>query len=70
MGAVKFRNKWGIDFCFKRERIRKTSPENSKAGAQAYEAVIRQMLTRGESVKEIFNTTPKEQNSRRTCKNH
>ncbi len=60
MGAVKFRNTWGIDFSFKRERIRKTSPDNSKAGAQAYEAVIRQRLSRGETIKEIFDTIQKE----------
>ena len=60
MGAVKFRNNWGIDFSFKRERIRKTSPDNSKAGAQAYEAVIRQRLSRGETTKEIFDSIQKE----------
>ncbi len=39
-----------MDFRFNRDRIRKRGPENSKAGAQAYESVLRQKLARGESV--------------------
>ncbi len=31
-------------------RYRKRSPENSRAGALAYEAVLRQTLARGESL--------------------
>lgn len=48
MGVRKRYNKWWVDFCFDRSRYRKPSPENSKAGAQAYELVIKQKLARGE----------------------
>ncbi|MGV7222171.1 MAG: tyrosine-type recombinase/integrase [Nitrospinales bacterium] len=50
MATRKIKNSWWIDFSFDRERIRKKSPENSKAGAEAYEAVLRQKLARGESI--------------------
>jgi integrase len=43
---------WWIDFRFNYRRYRKRSPENSRAGAQAYEAVLRGKLARGESVDE------------------
>ncbi len=51
MSARKLRNSWWVDFRHQRERYRFRSPENSKAGAQAYEAALRQKLARGESVK-------------------
>jgi integrase len=41
---------WWIDFRFNYTRYRKRSPENSRTGALAYEAVLRQKLTRGESI--------------------
>lgn len=37
-----------MDFCFRRVRYRQPSPENSKAGAQAWELVLKQKLARGE----------------------
>lgn len=51
MSARKFRNSWWTDFRYKGERYRFRSPENSKAGAQAYEAALRQKLARGEKLK-------------------
>lgn len=39
-----------MDFRFNHQRYRMRSPENSKAGAEAYEAVLRQKVTRGESI--------------------
>lgn len=51
MSARKLRNSWWVDFRHQGERYRFRSPENSKAGAQAYEAALRQKLARGESVK-------------------
>jgi len=48
MSARKFRNTWWVDFRFRRERHRIRSPENTKAGAEAYEALVRQRLARGE----------------------
>jgi integrase len=39
---------WWVDLRIDHVRYRKRSPENSKAGAQAYEAAVRQRLARGE----------------------
>jgi len=41
---------WWIDIRINHARYRKRSPENSKAGAQAYESVLRHKLSRGESI--------------------
>lgn len=41
---------WWADFRFNGHRCRKRSPDNSKAGAQAYEALLRQKLARGEQI--------------------
>lgn len=41
---------WYVDFRVEYIRYRKPSPENSKAGARAYEAVLRGKLARGESI--------------------
>jgi len=43
---------WWIDFRFNHTRYRKRSPENSRAGALAYEATLRQKLARGELIDE------------------
>ena len=43
-----FRNAWWIDIRHGPKRYRKKSPENSRAGALAYEASLRQRLARGE----------------------
>lgn len=41
---------WWVDFRFNHTRIRKRSPENSRAGALAYEATLRKKLGNGESI--------------------
>jgi integrase len=41
---------WWVDFRYNHTRYRKRSPENSKAGARAYEAVLRSKLARGENI--------------------
>lgn len=51
MSARKLRSSWWADFRHQGERYRFRSPENSKAGAQAYEAALRQRLARGEGLK-------------------
>lgn len=52
MSARKIRSSWWVDLRDpKGERHRLRSPENSKAGAQAFEAVLRQRLARGEDIK-------------------
>jgi integrase len=48
MGVRKRNNKWWVDFCFNRSRYRRPSPENSRAGALAWELVLKQKLARGE----------------------
>lgn len=50
MAVRNIRNSWRVDFCHNYIRYRRRSPDNSKAGAQAYEAVLRQKLARGESI--------------------
>ena len=50
MGTRKVHGSWWTDFRFNRKRHRYRSPENSKAGAEAYEAMLRQKLARGESM--------------------
>lgn len=50
MAVRKIRNWWWVDFRFEGERFRKKSPENSKNGAQAYEARLRNRVARGESL--------------------
>jgi integrase len=47
---VKRGKKYWVNFSFNRTRHRKPSPDNSYAGAQAYESLLRQKLARGESV--------------------
>jgi integrase len=41
---------WWVDLRANHLRYRKRSPENSRAGALAYESLLRQRLTRGESI--------------------
>ena len=50
MAVRKIGNSWRVDLRFRRKRRRLKSPENSRAGAEAYEAVLRQKLARGESI--------------------
>ena len=50
MSVFKRSNKYWIGFRCNRVRYRKVSPENSLAGAKAYEALIRQKLARGEPI--------------------
>ncbi|MBU4216671.1 tyrosine-type recombinase/integrase [Candidatus Parcubacteria bacterium] len=47
MSVRKFRKRWYIDIYYNNKRIRKPSPENSRAGARAYEAYALQQLSRG-----------------------
>jgi integrase len=45
-----FRRAWWVDFRVGHQRYRKKSPENSRAGARAYEAMMRQKAARSESI--------------------
>lgn len=48
MAVRKISNTWRVDIRHNRRRYRITSPENSKKGAEAYEAVLRHKMARGE----------------------
>lgn len=48
MSARKIRNSWWVDFRGEGIRYRRRSPENSQAGAKAYELLLRQRIARGE----------------------
>ena len=50
MAVRLIRKSWYIDIRFDFQRHRIKSPENSKAGAQAYEAVLRRKLAQGGSI--------------------
>ena len=50
MAVRQIKKSWWVDFRFNYTRYRKRSPENSRAGALAYEATLRQKLTRGEPI--------------------
>ncbi|MGA7740276.1 MAG: tyrosine-type recombinase/integrase [Polyangia bacterium] len=51
MSIRRIRNSWWVDFRVNNTRHRVRSPENSQAGAKAYEAVLRHRLTIGEPAK-------------------
>lgn len=50
MAVRKFKQAWWVDFQFNETRYRKRSPENTRTGALAYEAVLRQRLARGQPI--------------------
>ncbi len=50
MAVRTIKKSWWVDFRFHHTRYRQRSPENSRAGALAYEAVLRQKLARGEQI--------------------
>lgn len=50
MAVRKLRNWWWVDIRHEGTRYRKRSPENSRAGAQAYELVLRQRLAKSEPI--------------------
>src|SRR3989344_6407422 len=53
MAVRKIKNTWWADFMFDSTRYRKRSPENTQAGAKAYELVLRQKLARSESIEKL-----------------
>lgn len=50
MAVRKIKKSWWVDFRVEYQRYRIRSPENTKAGAEAYEAHLRQKLARGEPI--------------------
>lgn len=60
MAVRKIKNSWWIDFRHEYVRYRRRSPENSVAGAKAYEASLRHKLARGESIDIVTCVTEQE----------
>lgn len=60
MAVRTIKTSWWIDFRFNYKRYRKRSPENSRAGARAYEVTLRQKLARGEEIELKPKTVPEE----------
>jgi integrase len=50
MATYQIKKSWWADIRFNHRRIRKRSPENSRVGAEAYEAWLRHKLALGENV--------------------
>src|SRR5680860_671545 len=50
MSAIKRSNKWWVDFSFKGQRFRLPSPDNSRAGAKAFESLLRQRIATGQEL--------------------
>jgi integrase len=61
MAVRMIRKAWWVDFRINRHRYRKRSPENTRTGALAYEATLRQKLSRGESIDRVTDTAQQEQ---------
>lgn len=57
MSIRKRGDKWWVDFKFNRTRYRKPCPDNTRAGAQAYETLLRYKLARGEPLETKENKT-------------
>jgi integrase len=53
MAVRKIDNSWWVDFRAEYIRYRRRSPENTKSGAEAYEAHLRQKLARGEPLNKL-----------------
>ena len=61
MAVRKIKKHWYVDFRVEYRRYRIPSPENTKAGAEAYQAHLRQKLAHGESIgKEALSSKPAE----------
>jgi len=58
MTVRKVKKSWWVDFQQKRKRYRERSPENSRAGAEAYEATLRGKLARGEPIEKSAPPVP------------
>lgn len=58
MAVRKLRHSWWIDFRHGHVRFRKKSPDNSRAGAAAYEALLRRKLALGEPLNLSYPDRP------------
>ncbi|MFA6417068.1 MAG: site-specific integrase [Patescibacteria group bacterium] len=58
MSVYKNKNKYWVSIYCQNKRYRKLSPQNTQAGAKAYEALLRQKLARGEPIVEEQKAVP------------
>src|SRR5579863_190484 len=61
MAVRMIKKSWWVDIRFNHRRYRKRSPENSRAGGLAYEAVLRQKLARGEGIDKVDSASMREE---------
>ena len=61
MAVRLIKNSWWADFRIDQVRYRKRSPENSRTGALAYEAMLRQKAARGELIDRMANPADQKQ---------
>lgn len=61
MAVRMIKKSWWVDFRFNHTRYRKRSPENSRAGALAYEATLRKKLANGETIEEAERAEERQQ---------
>src|SRR5260370_35781189 len=61
MAVRMVKKSWWVDFRANHMRYRKRSPDNSRTGAQAFEALLRQKLARGESIEDIEKKAEQDQ---------
>ena len=59
MSITKREKKYYISFRLNRQRYRRVSPDNSMAGAKAYEALMRQSIMNGEPINSFLETGDK-----------
>ena len=60
MAVRMIKKSWWVDLRFDYARYRKRSPENSRAGALAYEATLRKKLANGERIERAGWNPPEE----------
>ena len=58
MAVRHFKKSWWVDFRHNEIRYRKKSPDNTRAGAKAYEALLRRKLVNGENINRMEITYP------------
>jgi hypothetical protein len=61
MAVRMIKKSWWVDFRANPLRFRKRSPENTRAGALAYEAMLKHKLARGEQIDRVSNSEEQNQ---------
>lgn len=56
MAVRKIKGSWWVDFSWKNDRLRRCSPLNTKGGAEAYEAHLRQLVAQHGTIQDALET--------------